>query len=307
MHLFTDTTAAITNIVSFSIPLRKRANISTNHGKPQSLAKHPPSHVSAQDNEPNDRRQLPQQDKTNEPRPRRLTDQLSTYLPHLSDNTKCANCGDSLTRYVTCQRCLYSRYCGKYCQIWDWQLHSLVCSRSVDASKEEVDRLESWAKELWKGAVEMLKVNSMREEEPIRPGDSVEKEKGEVSARADEGEDNGSQHDEEVTEGSESMEISDGGSEYSSVEKKQGVEPAHGGQEERKVGLQNQDVVRVEDIQSGNVSNDGEEEEENDEDEHDTKRVNRPDSPPSMYWSRAISLHLAQGGKFDVGLFEKQE
>lgn len=149
---------------------------------------------------------------------------LKDYIPHLKDITMCGNCGRTPAKYLVCLRCLETRYCGKYCQLWDWQLHGQVCSRSVLAKDEEVDRQEEWLGEYWAGAVEMLEVTNR-----------------EAIAGMDHTDESSSLDDSEGSSGAAKME-------------------------------------EVDDKTDG--------------------------TPPSMFWSRAMSLHLARGGKLEFGLFE---
>lgn len=86
-----------------------------------------------------------------------LAQELQALIPHLKDITNCGNCGKAPKRYLVCARCREMRYCGKYCQIWDWPLHRRVCARCPSATDVEVAEMEAWLEDHWTGAVEMLR------------------------------------------------------------------------------------------------------------------------------------------------------
>lgn len=96
---------------------------------------------------------------------------LQVHIPHLKDITKCASCGKEPKKYLVCARCLQTRYCGKYCQIWDWQLHGQVCVRSDNATDEEVAEFEDWVEEYWAGAMQLLSEKVVGEVEPMEVND----------------------------------------------------------------------------------------------------------------------------------------
>ncbi|KUI66905.1 MYND-type zinc finger protein MUB1 [Cytospora mali] len=103
---------------------------------------------------------------------RRTTDRISThraehdpasssqtagYTAYLHDISKCADCGKTPMKFLLCVRCLKTRYCGKYCQIWDWPFHRRMCDASEKASPGEVTKQREYLDEMWAGALRMLK------------------------------------------------------------------------------------------------------------------------------------------------------
>lgn len=114
---------------------------------------------------------------------------LQARVPHLKDITKCASCGEEPRKYLVCARCLRTRYCGKYCQVWDWQLHRLVCVRSDNATDEEIAELEDWLDEYWSAATCWLKDKVVDKTEPMAVDDESV------------GQQNGGEKDEEACQG----------------------------------------------------------------------------------------------------------
>ncbi|KUI60943.1 MYND-type zinc finger protein MUB1 [Cytospora mali] len=105
---------------------------------------------------------------------RRTTEQISTNgaerMPasspqtagstsYLHDISKCAGCGKTPRKFLLCVRCLKTRYCGKYCQIWDWPFHRRMCDASETANPGEVTKQKEYLDEMWAGALRMLKEN----------------------------------------------------------------------------------------------------------------------------------------------------
>lgn len=84
-----------------------------------------------------------------------IQEQLRTRLPHLNDHAKCANCGKGPRpkSVIVCALCNKARYCGKYCQVWDWPIHLFVCGRLPDADAEAVKDLVVWTAAYWREAV----------------------------------------------------------------------------------------------------------------------------------------------------------
>lgn len=182
----------------------------------------------------------------------KILEELKRQVPHLTEETKCGNCGKVPRKYLVCVECLKTRYCGKYCQLWDWPLHELVCCRSVLAREQEVEQQKKWLEEYWSGAMDMLEHCSA-----------------------------GSRHELLQSEGAESIDTVDA--------------VVH-----RDANKDDDSEARVPVV--GAVVSRAEQ----DEDRSNMSGVTetRPPTPPSMYWSRAMSLHLARGGKFDSN-FEK--
>lgn len=71
---------------------------------------------------------------------------------------KCADCGRSPERYLVCAKCQAAIYCGKYCQIWNWPLHTTYCLASDDADHGEIELQEAYLGGLWAAALKGLKV-----------------------------------------------------------------------------------------------------------------------------------------------------
>lgn len=152
---------------------------------------------------------------------RMIREQLYSRLPYLKDHTKCTNCGRDPRPHtvVVCAQCNKAAYCSKYCQLWDWPIHLLMCDRSADLSSDVVKKLITSMATYWQGAMtEISKAlkNGTRFEECTG---------GENSTKQDE------------------------------------QQRSHGA-------------------------------------------AVPPASPSSMLWSRALSLHLAKGGRFKVDLFD---
>lgn len=210
---------------------------------------------------------------------------LEDYIPHLKNVTRCGNCGRTPARYLVCLRCLETRYCGKYCQIWDWQLHRRLCSRSILANDEGVIKQEEWLEEYWAGAVEMLLQNVVDTDEPVGIDEAATMH-GHLESKSED------EHD--VNMGNVAQDRRGGEPDLSRDSKLYSDE---------------------QDDQDAGKSSDSEEDAkapgaEGDEDQVERASVRRrSSSPPSMFWSRAMSLHLARGGKFELGsrLFAKLE
>lgn len=205
---------------------------------------------------------------------------LATHIPHLSEHTKCANCAKEPVKYLVCARCLSARYCGKYCQIWDWQLHGLVCVRSENATDEEVKALEEWIEGYWQGALQMLK-DKVVDDNGAETMDGDDGDDGDAeSATQGEDDEEVSSHDDE--EDDVAMGLDDDGTESTEEE---GVDENIGNTDSASGA--GPSTLQAEEAQNSSET--------------------RPSTPPSMYWSRAMSLHLAKGGGFDPGLFREHE
>lgn len=272
--------------------------------------------------------------------PRSVAQQLLAHVPHLADITKCANCGLEPKKYLVCAQCQRTRYCGKYCQVWDWKLHELVCARSDNATDEEVRALEAWAKDFWDGAVQMLQENvvddggakntedsvdgsSMDGDSMDVPcgdsmdGDSVDWNSMEVNAAE------GEVSDQEEA----ALELSGEGS-SAAISKSSGSEENLLGLDEDELDMEmshEHDAFTDRDVEQtltmlSDAGLAGEVDGGRMEDEVRGSHMEASDrtakgkeiakgltpSPPSMYWSRAMSLHLAKGGAFEPHLFQKQ-
>lgn len=152
----------------------------------------------------------------------RIRAQLYFRLPHLEDHTKCANCGRDPRpqTVVMCALCNQAAYCNKYCQLWDWPIHLLMCDGSEDMESDAVEELRASMAMCWQGAVAQI-TKALKNGKSLK--DCVSREK-------------------------------------STTEDEQ--QKSHGA-------------------------------------------AVQPASPSSMLWSRALSLHLAEGGRFKVDLFEE--
>lgn len=59
-------------------------------------------------------------------------------------------------RFLVCTKCLKTRYCGKYCQIWNWPVHKRVCAASEEADPDEIKKQEVYLEGMWTGALGAL-------------------------------------------------------------------------------------------------------------------------------------------------------
>ncbi|ROV90391.1 hypothetical protein VPNG_10031 [Cytospora leucostoma] len=73
-----------------------------------------------------------------------------------NSNLNCGDCGKVPEKYLVCARCLKTRYCGKYCQIWNWPVHRQVCVASAEADTCESERQEEYLQGMWAGAIRQL-------------------------------------------------------------------------------------------------------------------------------------------------------
>lgn len=249
---------------------------------------------------------------------------LEAHIPHLSEHIKCANCAKEPKKYLVCARCLRARYCGKYCQIWDWQLHGLVCVRSDNATDEEVEALEEWVEDYWHGALQMLEHNVVDgtetmgadegeletirgeddEEDVARGGDDTDSTADYYKSSEDTFPDNRSAlkkiADEHGGPQSRIEQIAAGlgafGWGYSANDFDARLENA--GEDDEGGACVDESMGSIDNASGADMSTlQGE--------ELEGSWKLPPSSPPRMYWSRAMSLHLAQGGKFEPALFRE--
>lgn len=149
-----------------------------------------------------------------------LAQELQAQIPHLKNIANCGNCGNAPELYIVCARCREMRYCGKYCQVWDWPLHRRVCVRCPSATDVEVDEQTRWLEDYWAGAMEMLEKSVVDPDLPV-------------------------------------------------------------------VAMGRAEASKEVPVRSGH-------------------ELGGFEGAADLYWSRAMSLHLARGGKFEPDLFEKR-
>lgn len=175
--------------------------------------------------------------------------------PHLQDITKCGDCGKTHKKFIVCVKCMRTRYCGKYCQTWNWPVHRQSCHAAEEASPDEVKRQEEYLQGMWDGACGMLKEHAAGRNTETVGGD-------------------GEQADTRATVGSSSM---DHRADEPTVEDEVGLEERGMGSDERAGGS-----VMAEHVGDGF------------QDEEVFNFKMPPSTPESMFQSRARALRLAQ-------------
>ena len=58
----------------------------------------------------------------------------------------CFTCKAFLEKIMTCKRCRYAAYCGRECQVKDWETHKRCCKTMRESKAEDLEMLDEFSK-----------------------------------------------------------------------------------------------------------------------------------------------------------------